>query len=1094
MRSLRDILWRELGLVSLSIFSMTLVFGRCLLWFVFGHCVFAVSLQANEQGGEEVESVETQENVASEKRSDDKEIAALEVAPPLPVAEQDQVNGDDGARLLEKEESINVADAEPEASQAGVKGLVIDSATGAGLEGVGVGIEGLDLWTSTNANGDFTFDAVPLGEYELSFSKLGFVARVEQIEVKVPGVSDLQIMLDPKRDAAADEEYTLDDYDVVADYEEEDIASIMLGSAQGGAIGSGLGQEEFSASGISDAAEAVGKISGANIVGGKYAVIRGLGDRYSNTTVNGALISSADPSRKAIQLDLFPSNLLQNVIVYKTFTPNLTGEFAGGLVALETLSLPEERILEVGFGITGYEAHGGDFYVNPDGDFSFFGYRDDGLPSEIGPDVSDFNPGSRRGSDDAVEDWNALHASAGFRPKKRSPLPATSFSLTYADTFEWGGDSKLGAVFAFSRSGKDSVKEGVIVGRNVNVGADGLSGSDDDFLNRTQVENEYNRSVEYGLLGSLNYQLNDRHQIGMTYFKNHVAEDQVKLVRRVDDEIFGSLIGTNSSDNDFGAPFYAYGAADQITTLVRDLNIVQLNGEHFLGEKDRSTKIDWFFSRTTAEEARPQSRITYLNELDFTHSQAAASPGYDPSRGSVLTLGDFSGENPPANFSVRQSLNTDESALNGAFDIAVPFYFDDEGDDRFELGLGFNRNQKDRQVRGRIFAYTTGSSLSSRLLTEGGGQFGIDFADGFNDIFDPDGNPIFNGSNVARLGARNYFLIEETTGSGNTVGNIDAFTGVQAFYLMPSLHLDAFYITGGVRMEKETRGYEALARLNPSFIAGTSAQQEETNFLPSFLMQYTFGGEDEHLISASWSNTIARPTFYEFAPVRTIDQATGELTEGNPDLTDTIISNFDLRWDWGFAQDQLFSINLFYKDLDSPIAETIENGRKSWINGDSGVLRGVELEYRKQFTESWSMSANYTFIDSLLEYQQNLGASGVQLIQSTFDGQPEHIFNFNLGYDNEEYGYSANLVYNFTGDYLTSVPADSSTPGVTRSSRHTLDLITKKDIELFGSDATVTFEVGNLLDSSIDFEYKDVGIYESYYPGRSYKLSMKLSF
>ena len=85
---------------------------------------------------------------------------------------------------------------------------------------------------------------------------------------------------------------------------------------------SSIGSVEFSKQDIGDAAGAVSRVAGANIVDGRYAVIRGLGDRYSSTTVNGAIIPSSDPSKKAVQLDLFPTDLVQDLVISKTFTPS----------------------------------------------------------------------------------------------------------------------------------------------------------------------------------------------------------------------------------------------------------------------------------------------------------------------------------------------------------------------------------------------------------------------------------------------------------------------------------------------------------------------------------------------------------------------------------------------------------------------------------------------------------------------------------------------------------------------------------------------------------------------------------------------------
>ena len=84
------------------------------------------------------------------------------------------------------------------------------------------------------------------------------------------------------------------------------------------------------------------KVTGASVVGGKYVYVRGLGDRYSSTHLNGIELPTSDPDRKAVQFDLLPSALLDNIVTQKTFTPDKPGNFSGGLVNIGTKSYPDQ--------------------------------------------------------------------------------------------------------------------------------------------------------------------------------------------------------------------------------------------------------------------------------------------------------------------------------------------------------------------------------------------------------------------------------------------------------------------------------------------------------------------------------------------------------------------------------------------------------------------------------------------------------------------------------------------------------------------------------------------------------------------------------
>ena len=105
----------------------------------------------------------------------------------------------------------------------------------------------------------------------------------------------------------------------------------------------GISAETFSKIGDSDAAGAIKRVSGVSVQGGQYVFVRGLGDRYTKTTLGGMEIPGLDPDRNAVQMDIFPTNLINNIVVYKTFTPDLSADFVGGMVDIDTKDFPARR-------------------------------------------------------------------------------------------------------------------------------------------------------------------------------------------------------------------------------------------------------------------------------------------------------------------------------------------------------------------------------------------------------------------------------------------------------------------------------------------------------------------------------------------------------------------------------------------------------------------------------------------------------------------------------------------------------------------------------------------------------------------------------
>ncbi|MBK1828180.1 outer membrane beta-barrel protein [Haloferula rosea] len=1009
-----------------------------------------------------------------------------------------------------RERPRNPTMVEQEVGQCAVAGEVSDATTLEPIAGAIVSVVGTGREDETDAQGRFEIGGLPSGDYSIEVLKLGYSMGETTASPRPGSPAEVRLALRVKPTGADEGEFLLAEEVIVGEYNESNQADFDLGIELGANIGSGLDKSEFTRSGISDAAGAVSKIAGANIVGGRYAVVRGLGDRYSNTTVNGALISSADPSRKSVQLDLFPSDLLESINIFKTFTPNYPGEFAGGLVAINTLSFPEEAFAEFEME-TGFNENldADTFYTVPGRDLGLLGKPNDGLGPLVGdlasgglsegwdgrrpPNLN--NPTQAAAAEEGIRAWNSLHLSGGMRPAARDPELGRGFSASFGNTHKFDNGLEVGFVGSGVWGAGDQIRQGVEVGRVFNGGADGMVGTADDRLERTQIEDRYTAFAGYGLLGSIGVRAGDRHQISYTYFQNHRGEDQVQRGRDLLDE--RSTTGTYlpASQNPFGAGAYTYQAFDTITPLQRTLTLNQVVGGHEFGDEDNPIEFDWVFSRSEAIEDRANTRTLFYSQLDFADPRIVTEQGdvYDPSLGTVFTAADVYDLSPPENESFRESLKTVEEAGNERVDLVFPVW-DRNENDWFKLSTGLNHFDRDREVRGRFFINRVGNGLNGNLLDRDGGQYGVDYLNNYDSLYEPDGTPKFDGWSGNPNRSDKLILLEQST-SGRTVRNVDASTDLAAGYLMGDLSLAGWSIVGGVRYEEEERTYDVLAGLNPSFAVTPGPVSESSAYwLPGIVIGREFGRDQQFDVTLGWSKTVARPTFYEFAPVITEDQASGDEVQGNPDLTDTRISNYDLRVGWRPTNDTSVAVSLFHKSMTDPIAQAYELGRKTWVNGEEGTLQGVEFEVSHRFLEDWSISSNFTYIDSSLVYLQRRGVMFDE-ISTTFEGQPNHIFNMNLGWDDADSGWSANLIYNFTGSYLTGVPLSDVDPAIRRESFDLLDLVVQKRFDLWDGVGIVKLKCGNLLDS-VDkqvFDGTDL-VYESYSPGRNFSLSFKFEY
>lgn len=989
------------------------------------------------------------------------------------------------------EEVIDVYEEQLSQPVAAAKGRLVgrayDAKSGKPMEGAGIQIEETGDLTITDAQGRFIIDEVEPGTYTIIISQSGYQPlRTENVEIRAGQVNTLSSAggaLERSPVAESNEIYEMEEIEVVAELVEEGMESQLFDRKELEQLMTSMGKAEFDKVGAGDVISAVGRMAGANVLDGKYAVIRGLADRYSNTTLNGALIPSGDPSKKAVQLDLIATHLLEKLDTYKTFTPDLTGEFAGGLVDIRTLKFPENFLLSISVGTEfDSESTNEEFLTNPDRSMDFLGRVSDAFPDGISG-VTNFPEGviSSRTPPSAAQDqargeWRTIHNQGGFFPDATDAPWNTSYSFALGNSIELAR-GKLGFVIAFDQSHKFETELGTEINRG--------SFTTGRFTTRqSQIQNVFTESIDWGGLGTLAYLSNDEnHLLALTLMTNNSAADVVTQGRRVHDQEDGQFIAADGSEiprieQYQGKDARVYRAFDEIGYLGRSLDVAQFSGYHKLtGLKD--LEVDYIVSLANAEEERPDQRHLKSFQVVYDDPALAGRPEANlaPERGTVFTQSNVFGGNPKNSF--RTHGNTAESALFGQLGFILPVWEKNE-DTGLKLKFGSSHFDRSRQVRGRLFAYDLSNDL--RREVDNNDDFGQEFHDNFSS------DDTINGTGLRRRG--DGLFIKDFTAGGGEVRNVDAFSETTSAYVSSMLRFNGLRLTTGVRLESESRGYEILPGLNDPNIV-SSGDQTNQYLLPAIALDYTFGDEDQFKLRASYGRTVARPTFYEFAPVKTIDQATGLQINGNQDLEDTLIDNFDVGFEWYPTPREMVALSLFYKEMESPIVTTVglENGTtffRSWQNSESGTIAGAELEMRKEFLDHWSIGANFTYIHS--EIGPLVGAGGNTGSATVFEGQPEYIINLNLGYENPDIGLSANLVYNYTDDILTDVTSSMSVPNVFQKGIHSLDFFLAKDL---GNGFKLKLGAENLLGSDFEKYYEGESlIYRAYTRPRTYSLSL----
>ena len=250
-----------------------------------------------------------------------------------------------------------------------VVGQVVDAEKGSPIAGAVLEAVGAGIQTQSGFDGRYTLTNVPSGPARIRARFIGYQAKVvEGVEVPEGGAVQQDIALTVQV-------VELEEITVAAAAERGTVNRALEEQRYAVNVVSSVTAEQISRSPDSDAGQAVQRVSGVTVQDGKYVFVRGLGERYTTTSLNGARIPSPEPEKKVVPLDLFPAGLLEGITTSKTFTPEQSGDFSGAQVNLKTREFPARRMgtLSVGIGLT-TEATGVDLVRAPRTGREWLGY------------------------------------------------------------------------------------------------------------------------------------------------------------------------------------------------------------------------------------------------------------------------------------------------------------------------------------------------------------------------------------------------------------------------------------------------------------------------------------------------------------------------------------------------------------------------------------------------------------------------------------------------------------------------------------------------------------------------------------------------
>lgn len=956
------------------------------------------------------------------------------------------------------------ADTQPSGT---IAGTLVDTQTGNPLPGVTVRVQGTMLGAVSDVDGKFTIKRVPLGTYTVVVSAIGYnPVTITDVIVAEDKTNRLDVTLS-EQTVELENRIT-----VTAKQMKRSEASLLKDRQKSVSVSDAISAEQITKSGAGDAADAMTKVTGASVVGGKFVYVRGLGDRYTNTNINGSPLPSPDPDNQSVPLDMVPSGLLDNIVVQKTFTPDKPGNFTGGSVDLVTRDFPEYRQLtfssSLGYNssITGSSA----MLTSPSGSKDWLGY-DDGkraLPDEIQdyppidvPSGRSFINGLPTPDTLALIDYmdkSAKSFDPQMQPIRREAPFDQKYSLSYGDQYQLF-DRPLGviATLSYSRSYK-GYNDGV--NRRLRLPSyEGTSLTEDWNM----TEQKGSEEVLWGGLANLNFTPHPNHKLGVKYTYNQSGINEAELM-------YGQAREITNQDTSivFRTRLMEY--------TERNLRALQFNGDHVLPFLHGS-RVDWntSFSRTTQQ--NPDRR-------QFADEQVP-NLVEDPQSGDLYVDGYLYAINRsrytvPTRFWRDLSEDNDSYGLN----FTLPY----TRASRVKLGASYLKKYREsfeeQYQYSRVTPYQTYNGDIDAFFAE----MGVDTV------------RITNATTGRSQWIFDNYMYQLATPGNNYRGTQKVF----AYYAMIEHQLlRNLRLVGGARVEQtdmstETGYNPLLAILDGS--EKTTAVIDETDVLPSVNLIYALTSDIN--IRATYGKTLARPSLLEMTPVIYESVTGGRQMYGNPDLERTLIDNYDLRWEWFMRPGEILAVSGYYKYFQNPIEQIIfdVNGNIKYSNVPDAKVWGLELEFRRRLDHVSpslrfiSLGGNLTLVRSEIALTES-ELQDVRLVDPNakdtrpMQGQSPYIVNLDLGYDNPESGTTITMYYNVFGERL-SFNSEDFTPDIYEQPRNQFDLICGQ--RLF-ANATLKFSVKNVFDETVEYTQEFKGekfVAESYKPGRAVSLGI----
>ena len=906
-----------------------------------------------------------------------------------------------------------------------IKGLITDAKTNESLIGTTVLIQGTIQGTITDFNGNFIIPNVAPGSYNLVVSFISYETQVIRADVKANEETTMNVALKPA---------TLDigEVTVTAQKRTDTDVSMLNSLKASNLIVSGISAQQISKGQDKDAAEVIRRVPGITINDGRFVIVRGLVERYNSVLVNGATAPSSEADVRAFSFDAIPSNLIENIMIYKTPAPELPADFAGAAINVITKNTAETNSFVISYS-TGYNTATTfqDFSTQEGGKTDWLGF-DDGtrdLPSSF--------PSTERmtelfewyDADEIADKQTELTQIAKdfnnelWKLNSKKAIPEQSFNAVFTRRFTIGkvtGSNITSFNYGYKENYEDQHKQRYYAPDTATVSSVHAYDFSDEY---------YKISTKLGVIHNWLVVFGKNNKIEFRNFFNQMGKS--------------SVIERNGLDY--------YSSTDPDTLLNYEMAFRsratysgQLAGTfHF---RENRTNLDFMGGYSYANRKEPDLKRLSFEKYYFNDED-------DERNGQYKMIVQNS---PVPSTGGRLYLDTKENIYNGGINLEHIFHAFSRD---FTLKAGFFHEHKNRSFDARKIGIITTQNFNLNLFTP------------YEELL-VDDNFYANGG----------FLYKEST-SANDAYNADSKMNAGYIGLRIPMIKSKLNLYSGVRLEKYDR---VLSDFQSDKTVTPDVEYSTTDYFPSANLSYNI--TDKHLVRFAYGRTINRPEFREVAPFAFIDFEKYATVYGNTELESAYANNYDLRYEWYPSLTETFSVALFYKDFTNPIETFLIPSGNGWdykpYNTEEAYSKGIEIDLRKslaglqsnrflQYFKDFTVVFNASFIDSEINTELSFARENHRILQ----GQSPYIVNLGLFYDNADKGLMVTLNYNVIGEKIVSVgtkaaDGETTTPNTYEMPRNLLDLSLNKKI---GKRIAFKAGVKNLLNQPVRrLQYEDV--------------------